>query len=475
MSLEAKPQVSNDIARLEEDEHVQGESLWMDAWRRLRRNRAATMGVVIILLNLLLAVFAPFVTPSSNIPDDYSQPKYAYQTLDEKNVAPEWIINLFPTMLASDQLVGLDNPVNWDIEVENGDQVSSGDLLATNTNNGETRLAVMDGIAFIDGNNVGVTKANVRFYEVGEGWEVTLSNIDLMRPVDPNTVIARTTDGEEVIETEFRAQISLSNDVLRVKEQNGGYVEVSNRYPIGADFLGRDLLTRIIYGARVSLSVAFIGPAVALLIGLSVGLTSGYSGGWVDNLIMRFVDIMYAFPTILLIILLMAFFRSSFTETEAGTLAYYISEADKSLGGMLFIFIGIGATAWMSLSRLTRGQVLSVREMEYVEAARSIGTPRLLIIRQHILPNILGPIIVAETLTIPTYISYEAFLSFIGLGVNPPTPSWGAMISDGAEAIATYPSQALFPALALFFIMFAFNFLGDGLRDALDPRMRGVD
>jgi len=142
---------------------------------------------------------------------------------------------------------------------------------------------------------------------------------------------------------------------------------------------------------------------------------------------------------------------------------------------MLFIFIGIGATAWMSLSRLTRGQVLSVREMEYVEAARSIGTPRLMIIREHILPNILGPIIVAETLTIPTYISYEAFLSFIGLGVNPPTPSWGAMISDGAEAIATYPSQALFPALALFFIMFAFNFLGDGLRDALDPRMRGVD
>jgi oligopeptide transport system permease protein len=477
MSLEAKPQVHNEVARLEEDEHVKGESLWMDAWRRLRRNRAATMGVVIILLNLLLAVFAPFVTPSANIPDDYTQPKFAYQTLDEKNVAPEWIINLFPTMIASDQIVGLDNPTNWEIAVDNGDQVSRGDLLATNTENGQTRNAVMDGIAFLDGNNVGVTKANVRFHEVppDEGWEVLLTNIDMMRPVDANTVIARTADNEQVVETEFRAQVSLSNDVLRVKEQNGGYVEVSDRYPIGADFLGRDLLTRIIYGARVSLSVAFIGPAVALLIGLSVGLTSGYAGGWVDNLIMRFVDIMYAFPTILLIILLMAFFRSSFTQAEAGTFTYYISEADRALGGMLFIFIGIGATAWMSLSRLTRGQVLSVREMEYVEAARSIGTPRLIIIRQHILPNILGPIIVAETLTIPTYISYEAFLSFIGLGVNPPTPSWGAMIADGAEAIATYPSQALFPAMALFFIMFAFNFLGDGLRDALDPRMRGVD
>jgi len=478
MSLEAKPQASNkqaQVAKLDEDEKIKGESLWMDAWRRLRRNRAATVGVVIIILNFLLAIFAPLVTPRNIVPADYEQPKFAYQTLDEKNVAPEWIINLFPTMLASDQLVGLNNPTQWEIQVDNGDQVNRGDVLAVNTETGQQARAVMDGLAFLEGNNVGVTKANVRFFDVGEGWEVLLSNVDMMRPVDPNTVIARTLDGEQVVETEFRALVSLSNDVLRVKEQNGGYVEVSNRYPLGADYLGRDLLTRIIYGARVSLSVAFIGPAVALLIGISVGLASGYSGGWVDNLIMRFVDIMYAFPTILLIILLMAFFRSSFTDTEPGSFAAAISSADRALGGMLFIFIGIGATAWMSLSRLTRGQVLSVREMEYIEAARSIGTPRLTIIRQHILPNILGPIIVAETLTIPTYISYEAFLSFIGLGVNPPTPSWGAMISDGADAIATYPSQALFPAMALFFIMFAFNFLGDGLRDALDPRMRGVD
>jgi oligopeptide transport system permease protein len=415
------------------------------------------------------------VTPRGIVPADYTQAKFAYQTLDEKNVAPEWIINLFPTMLASDQLVGLNNPTQWEIQVENGQQVSKGDLLAVNTENGETREAVMNGVAFLDGGNVGVTKANVRFHEVGEGWEVLLSSVDMMRPVDPGVVIARSLDGEEVVETEFRSLITLSDDVLRVKEQDGGYVEVSDRYPLGADFLGRDLLTRIIYGARVSLSVAFIGPAVALAIGIGVGLTSGYSGGWVDNLIMRFVDIMYAFPTILLIILLMAFFRAGFQDTEPGSFVYIISEADRALGGMLFIFIGIGATAWMSLSRLTRGQVLSVREKEYIEAARSIGTPRFQIVRQHILPNILGPIVVAETLTIPTYISYEAFLSFIGLGVNPPTPSWGAMIADGADAIATYPSQALFPAMALFLIMFAFNFLGDGLRDALDPRMRGVD
>ncbi len=260
-----------------------------------------------------------------------------------------------------------------------------------------------------------------------------------------------------------------------VSRENGGYVSINERYALGADSLGRDLLSRIIYGSRVSLAVAFVGPTVSLLVGISFGLISGYVGGRVDNLMMRFVDIMYAFPTLLLVILLMAFFRSSFARTEPGTLPYAVGQLDQSMGGMLFIFIGVGITSWMNLARLVRGQILSVREKEYIEAARSIGTGVRGIMFSHMLPNILGPIVVAETLTIPTYISYEAFLSFIGLGVNPPTPSWGAMISEGSRSISTYPNQAIFPALALFFVMFAFNFLGDGLRDALDPRMRGVD
>ncbi len=260
-----------------------------------------------------------------------------------------------------------------------------------------------------------------------------------------------------------------------VPESQGGYIKLNNDYPLGTDHLGRDLLARIIYGARISLAVAIVGPTVALLVGILFGVTSGYFGGRVDNVMMRVVDIMYAFPTILLIILMMAFFRSSFVESEPGTLAYTLSEIDSSMGGMFFIFIGIGLTAWMGMARLTRGQVLSVREKEFVEAARSIGQGTGGIMFRHILPNILGPLIVAETLAIPTYISYEAFLSFIGLGVNRPTPSWGAMISDGAQALRSYPNQAVFPALALAVIMFAFNFLGDGLRDALDPRMRGVD
>ena len=256
---------------------------------------------------------------------------------------------------------------------------------------------------------------------------------------------------------------------------DGGYVTISDQYPLGADKLGRDLLSRIIYGARISLAVAFIGPTISTIVGLIVGLTAGYMGGRVDNLLMRLVDIMYAFPTILLIILLMAVFRTSFQDQPPGSLGYTLERLDSSLGGLLFVFIGIGLTAWMGMARQVRGQVLSVREEAYIEAARAIGARPPTIIFRHIFPNILGPVIARETLAIPGYVSYEAFLSFIGLGVKPPTPSWGSMISEGAQVIQSYPNQAIFPALVLALLMFSFNFLGDGLRDALDPRMRGVD
>jgi oligopeptide transport system permease protein len=260
------------------------------------------------------------------------------------------------------------------------------------------------------------------------------------------------------------------------------YAKTSTKFLFGSDYLGRDLMSRLVYGTRVSLPVGFMGALTALVIGLVYGSISGYYGGRVDNIMMRIVDIMYAFPTMLLIILLMAFFKSTFADVTPGSMAYTFNQVndvvDRILGlqggGMLFIFMGIGVTAWMGMARLARGQILSLKEKEFIEAAHMIGAGDIRIIVRHVLPNIIGPCLVYVTLAIPGYISTEVFLSFIGLGVDPPTPSWGTMISEGSRSIRSYPHMVLFPALALSITMFAFNFLGDGLRDALDPKMKGT-
>lgn len=277
----------------------------------------------------------------------------------------------------------------------------------------------------------------------------------------------------------FSDQVLLDNNkvpswIVRLFPTMQPYARISTTYFLGADYVGRDVLSRIMYGTRISLTVALIAPIISLLIGVTFGSISGYLGGRADNLMMGLVDVLYGFPTLLFIILLMAFFRGTLSRLEPGTFAYAVSSLDAKMGGLLFIFVGIGLTAWETMARLTRGQVLSLRQKEYVEAARTIGATDSRIMLKHLLPNMLGPLVVAETLAIPGYISTEAFLSFIGLGVNPPTPSWGIMISEGSQQLRTYPNQALFPALMLAITMFAFNFVGDGLRDALDPRMRGT-
>ena len=217
---------------------------------------------------------------------------------------------------------------------------------------------------------------------------------------------------------------------------------------LGTDIFGRDMLTQIMYGGRVSLAVGFVATAVALVIGITWGAIAGYAGGRVDAVMMRLVDILYALPFMIFIVLLMVVFGRN----------------------MLLLFLAIGAVEWLTMARIMRSQVQSLRQQEFVEAAVSLGLSPATIIRRHIVPNALGPIIVYTTLTIPSVMLLEAFLSFLGLGIQPPQTSWGLLISYGAETMEEFPWLLIFPGLALTLTLFSLNFLGDGLRDALDVR-----
>lgn len=222
----------------------------------------------------------------------------------------------------------------------------------------------------------------------------------------------------------------------------------SSEHLLGTDILGRDLLSRILYGARISLLVGFVATGVALVIGVSWGIVAGYFGGRVDQIMMRIVDVLYGLPFIIFIILLMVIFGRN----------------------LWLLFGAIGAVEWLTMARIVRGQVMSLKNQEFVLAAQAMGISNLSMFRRHLLPNILGPIAVYATLTIPQVMLLESFLSFLGLGIQPPMSSWGTLIKDGVESMEEFSWLLIYPGITFTITLFALNFFGDGLRDALDPK-----
>jgi len=243
-------------------------------------------------------------------------------------------------------------------------------------------------------------------------------------------------------------------DIQKAKDELDTNPVNKKVYIFGTDSLGRDMLSKTIYGARISMMVGLVGTLTAVFVGILIGAISGYIGGWLDNLLMRFGDIMYGLPYMLIVIILMAMFRK---------------EGQSSI---VILFVGIALVSWLTIARVVRGQIISLKNSEFVEAARSMGASTGRIIFRHLLPNTIGVIIVFTSLSLPSFIMNESFLSFLGIGVSAPLSSWGSLVSEGANTMELYPWQLLAPAIEMTVFLFFMNFLGDGLRDALDPQSK---
>ncbi|MGH6925787.1 MAG: ABC transporter permease [Propylenella sp.] len=363
---------------------VVGRSLWQDAWRRLRKNRAAVGGALVLILLGLASLFGPVLSPH---PYDRVYPQYVRAPASlEQYPREDDILPAFERAL------------------------------------GRARVTV--GAVEVTGSTVSAP-------------------ISDDEPLDPR--IVRYVDRSDLFD---RARI----EELSADGRRGVMVaDVSRvRFLFGTDGNGRDLLTRTLIGIRVSLAIGLLASIVALLIGVTYGSIAGYFGGRIDGVMMRIVDILYSLPFIFFVILLVVFFGRNF----------------------VLMFIAVGAIEWLDMARIVRGQTLSIKRQEYVQAAEALGVDSSGILRRHIIPNTLGPVVVFLTLLVPKVILLESFLSFLGLGVQEPLTSLGVLISEGASNIRAATWLLIYPSIALMLILFALNFLGDGLRDALDPKDR---